>query len=315
VRTRVDVTRDDLNMQGVQIARLAGDALTNFPPPPGTESEREQNIMTYPKPTVVLVHGAFAESASWNGVVEELLAKSLDVVAVANPLRGVTGDAAYLRDVIAGLGKPVVLVGHSYGGLVITEAAANNESVTGLVYVCAFAPEHDENAIQPSSKFPGSTLGEALVAYPVSTGGNELVIRQDVFHHQFAADVPAAQAALMAATQRPVTEAALVEGLPSDPPAWNSVPSWFVFGDQDLNIPVAMHRFMAERANSKGTREVLGASHALSVSNPDVVAASIFDAVDANAPVNDEPNSPVVGRNAHDISTAMSRLRPDLEAS
>lgn len=238
--------------------------------------------MTDQKPTVVLVHGAFAESASWNCVVEELLAESLDVVAVANPLRGVSDDATYLRDVIAGLGKPVVLVGHSYGGLVITEAAANNESVIGLVYVCAFAPEHGENAIQLSSKFPGSTLGEALVAYQISAGGNELVIRQDVFHHQFAADVSAAQAALMAATQRPVTEAALVEGLPTHTPAWDSVPSWFVFGDQDLNIPVAMHRFMAERSNSKGTREVSGASHALSVSNPQVVAASIFDAVNAN---------------------------------
>jgi pimeloyl-ACP methyl ester carboxylesterase len=206
--------------------------------------------MSETKPTVVLVHGAFAESASWNAVVERLLAKSLDVVAVANPLRSVTGDAAYLRDVIAGIGKPVVLVGHSYGGHVITEAAANSDSVLGLVYVSAFAPEQGENALQQSSKFPGSTLGEALVAYPVSTGGNELAIRRDVFHHQFAADVSAHQAAVMAATQRPVTEAALVEGLPTDSPAWNTVPSWFAFGDQDLSIPIAAHRFMAERSSS-----------------------------------------------------------------
>jgi pimeloyl-ACP methyl ester carboxylesterase len=102
-----------------------------------------------------------------------------------------------------------------------------------------------------------------------------------VFNHQFAADVSATQADVMAATQRPVTEAALVEGLPTDSPAWKAVPSWFVFGDQDLNIPIAAHRFMAERSNSKGTREVAGGSHALSVSNPDVVAASIVDAVDA----------------------------------
>ena len=235
--------------------------------------------MSEQNPTVVLVHGAFAESASWNGVVEQLQARSIDVVAAANPLRSVAGDAAYVRDVIAGIGGPVVLVGHSYGGMVITEAAAGNESVTGLVYVCAFAPDHGESALELSGKFPGSTLGEALAAYPVSSGGNEFAIRPDAFHHQFAADVPADQAAVMAATQRPVTEAALTEGLPTAAPAWTTLPSWFVFSDQDLNIPVTLHRFMANRADAKGTREVAGASHALSVSNPDVVTASILDAL------------------------------------
>lgn len=241
--------------------------------------------MTEQKPTVVLVHGAFAESASWNGVIDRLRSESVDVVAAANPLRSVTGDAAYLRDVIAGIGKPVVLVGHSYGGLVITEAAALNEFVVGLVYVSAFAPEHGENALELSGKFPGSTLGEALAARPVSTGGNEFTIRPDVFHHQFAADVPEDQAALMSATQRPVTEAALTEGLPTKDAAWRTVPSWFVFSDQDRNIPVALHRFMAERAGSRGTWEITGASHALSVSNPLAVAECIRGAVTASSPV------------------------------
>ncbi|MFC5268683.1 alpha/beta fold hydrolase [Kribbella qitaiheensis] len=235
--------------------------------------------MSEQNPTVVLVHGAFAESASWNGVVEQLQARSIEVVAAANPLRSLAGDAAYVCDVIAGVGGPVVLVGHSYGGMVITEAAAGNESVTGLVYVCAFAPDNGESALQLSGKFPGSTLGEALAAYPVSSGGNEFAIRPDAFHHQFAADVPADQAALMAATQRPVTEAALTEGLPTTTPAWTTLPSWFVFSDQDLNIPVTLHRFMANRADAKGTREVAGASHALSVSNPEVVTAAILDAL------------------------------------
>ncbi len=112
--------------------------------------------------------------------------QGVDAVAVANPLRSVTGDAAYLRDVIAGLGRPVLLVGHSYGGIVITEAASENPSVVGLVYVAAFAPDEGESALQLSTSFPGSTLGEALTAYPVSTGGNELTIRLDVFHDQFA---------------------------------------------------------------------------------------------------------------------------------
>jgi pimeloyl-ACP methyl ester carboxylesterase len=239
--------------------------------------------MTQQKPTVVLVHGAFAESASWNGVIERLRAHSIPVLAVANPLRSLPGDAAYVRDVLAGIDAPVVLVGHSYGGMVITEAAAGSDKVAGLVYVCAFAPEPGESAFELSTKFPGSTLGEALTAYPISGGGNEFAIRADAFHHQFAADVPAAQAAVMSATQRPVTEAALTAGLPSDTPAWRSIPSWFVFSDQDLNIPVALHRYLAERAGAKGVREVPGASHALSVSQPDAVTASILETVHAVA--------------------------------
>ncbi|TDO48402.1 pimeloyl-ACP methyl ester carboxylesterase [Kribbella sp. VKM Ac-2527] len=237
--------------------------------------------MSEQKPAVVLVHGAFAESASWNGVIEQLQEQSLYVVAAANPLRSVAGDAAYVKDVIAGIGRPVVLVAHSYGGMVITEAAAGNESVLGLVYVDAFVPDHGENAFELSAKFPGSTLGDALTAYPVATGGVELAIRQDVFHQQFAADVPAEQAALMAATQRPVTQTALTDGLPTDTPAWKTIPSWFVISDQDLNIPVALHRFFAERAGSKDVREVAGASHALSVSQPAAVAATILDAINA----------------------------------
>jgi pimeloyl-ACP methyl ester carboxylesterase len=232
-------------------------------------------------PTIVLVHGAFAESASWNPVVEILHARGLDVVAAANPLRSVAGDAAYVRDVVAGVGTPVLLVAHSYGGFVVTEAAAGNDAVTGLVYVAAFAPDHGESAFQLSTMFPGSSLGDALTTYPLASGGNDLAIRRDVFHHQFAADVPAAQAALMAATQRPVTDTALTDGLPTSTPAWRQLPSWFVFGDRDLNIPVELHRFLAERAGAKSTREMAGASHALSVSDPDAVAATVLEAVAA----------------------------------
>jgi len=239
--------------------------------------------MTQPKPTIVLVHGAFAESASWNGVVEQLQANDMPVVAVANPLRSLPGDAAYVRDVLASIDTPVVLVAHSYGGMVITEAAAGSDKVAALVYVCAFAPDHGESAFGLSTKFPGSTLGEALNAYPVSTGGNELAIRPDVFHHQFAADVSAATAAVMSATQRPATELALTDGLPTDTPAWKTIPSWFVFSDGDLNIPFALHRFMADRAGAKNVREVRGASHALSVSQPGAVAASIVEAASATA--------------------------------
>jgi pimeloyl-ACP methyl ester carboxylesterase len=237
--------------------------------------------MSQQKPTVVLVHGAFAESASWSGVIERLQGNDIEVVAFANPLRSVPGDAAYLRHVIAAISGPVVLVGHSYGGFVITEAAAGNDKVAALVFVNAFAPEQGESAFELSTKFPGSTLGEALTAYPVTGAGNEFAIRADAFHHQFAADVPPVLAAVMCATQRPVTETALTTGLPTESPAWKAIPSWFVFSDQDLNIPVALHRFMAQRAAAKGVREVAGASHALAVSQPEAVTAAILDAVEA----------------------------------
>jgi pimeloyl-ACP methyl ester carboxylesterase len=230
------------------------------------------------QPVVVLVHGAFAESASWNRVIRRLHDHRIPAVAVANPLRGVAGDAAYVRDVIAGLGRPVVLVGHSYGGMVISQAAAGDPAVRALVYVAAFAPDTGESALLLSGKFEGSTLGAALVAYPVASGGNEFRIAEDKFHHQFCADLDAGEAALMAATQRPVTERALTDGLTATEPAWRTTPSWFVYGERDLNIPAAAVRFMAERAGSLGTREVAGASHAIAVSQPDTVAAAILEA-------------------------------------
>ena len=237
--------------------------------------------MSETKPTIVLVHGAFAESSSWNGVIRKLAQEGLTVVGAANPLRSLSGDAAYVRDVVASVGGPVVLVGHSYGGMVITEAAADNASVVGLVYVAAFVPNQGQSALELSGSEPGSSLGDALSAYPVATGGNDLVIRRELFHHQFAADVSEAEAALMAATQRPVTDVALSEGLAAATPGWSNIPSWFVFGDADLNIPVAVHRAGAERASSRGTTEIAGASHAVGVSQPDAVAATILEAVNA----------------------------------
>lgn len=234
-------------------------------------------------PTVVLVHGAFAESASWKLVIEQLQEKSLKVVAVANPLRSLAGDAAYVRDVIAGVEGPVVLAGHSYGGMVITEAAAGNSKVAALVYVSAFAPDTGETAFELSGKFPGSTLGAALGQYPLADGGADLFIRQGVFHDQFAADVPAELAALMAATQRPVTQAALTDPLLAATPAWKTIPSWFVYGDQDLNIPADLHRFVAERAGSRGTRELAGVAHAPAATSPREVTATILDAVASTA--------------------------------
>jgi len=226
------------------------------------------------KPTVVLVHGAFADSSSWNGVVKILEKDGYPVIAAANPLRSVKSDAQSVADVLASVKTPVVLVGHSYGGLVISEAAYGNANVKALVYVAAFAPEKGETAAELSGRFPGSTLGPTLSApVELADGGKDLYIQQDKFHDQFAADVSQADAKLMAATQRPVTVAALNEA--ATEPAWKTVPSYFVYGDQDKNIPAQALAFMAERAHSKQTVVVKGASHVVMVSNPKAVASLI----------------------------------------
>ncbi|MGV8920372.1 MAG: alpha/beta fold hydrolase [Pseudomonas sp.] len=226
------------------------------------------------KPTVVLVHGAFADSTSWNGVVKILEKDGYPVIAAANPLRSLKGDSEYVANILAGIKTPVVLVGHSYGGPVISEAAYGNSNVKALVYVSALAPDVGESTAALSGRFPGSTLGPTLAA-PVTLlgGGKDLYIQQDKFHDQFAADVSNADAKLMAVTQRPVTEAALNEA--ATEPAWKAIPSWFVYGDKDKNIPPQAQAFMAQRAHSKQTVVVKGASHVVMVSNPKIVAGLI----------------------------------------
>ncbi|HEX7914940.1 alpha/beta hydrolase [Rudaea sp.] len=226
------------------------------------------------KPVVVLVHGAFADASSWNGVVKILQKDGYFVIAAANPLRGVKSDGSYIGSLVADLKSPVVLVGHSYGGNVITEAANDRSNVKALVYVSAFAPDSGESVAELAGKFPGGTLGQALAPPAgLADGGKDLYILQDKFHDQFAADVPAPQAALMAATQRPIAEAALNEK--SGAAAWKAIPSWFIYGDADKNIPPAAMAFMAKRAPAKDTVVVKGASHVVMVSHPDAVAKLI----------------------------------------
>ncbi|UIJ45542.1 alpha/beta hydrolase [Sphingomonas cannabina] len=228
------------------------------------------------KPTIVLVHGAFAESSSWGPVIARLEKDGYRVIAAANPLRSVASDAVAVSAVVKSVTGPVVLVGHSYGGPVITEAANGNANVKALVYVAGFAPEVGESSATLSAKFPGSTLGSALMPVPLPDGGQDLYIRTDKFRAQFAADVPAAQAAVMAATQRPITQSALAE--PSRTASWKSLPSYMIYGSADRNIPPAVMKFMAERAHARKTIVVEGASHALMISRPDEVTSLIKEA-------------------------------------
>jgi len=228
------------------------------------------------KPTIVFVHGAFADSSGWNGVIEKLNQDGYRTLAAANPLRSVASDAASVAAVLKSIQGDVVLVGHSYGGFVISDPAVGQPNVKALVYVAAFVPEVGESAFSLSTRLPGSTLGDALQPVPLADGGTDLYIQPDKFHDQFAADVPEDMTALMAQTQRPATAAALNEAITAV--AWKTVPSYLIYGELDRNIPAAVESFSAARAKLVRSIEIKGGSHALMVSHPAEVAALIEDA-------------------------------------
>ncbi|MFI9610491.1 alpha/beta fold hydrolase [Streptomyces sp. NPDC052023] len=236
-----------------------------------------------PKPTVVLVHGAFADSSGWGGVVQRLQWRGYPVVAVANPLRGLPTDSAYLAGVLRNLDGPVVLVGHSYGGAVISSAAAGMPNVKALVYVAAFMPDKGEVLGELAAKFPGSELQPALNTLPFSNAdgsqGLELTIKPDKFRSVFAADLPRRTTSVMAATQRPLSASSFTD-VPQAA-AWRTIPSWALVAAQDKAIAPDLERFEARRAGSR-TVEV-NSSHAVMVSHPDAVTALITTAARATA--------------------------------
>jgi pimeloyl-ACP methyl ester carboxylesterase len=233
------------------------------------------------KPTIVLVHGAFADASSWNGVIERLQRQGYTVIAAANPLRGLAADTASLLNQIDG---PVLLVGHSYAGAITTNAANSAPNVVGLVYVAAFATDDGENLNDVESGSKDSILGTALVQYHYPAGPDgetsvELAVNPALFREAFAADLPEETTALMAATQRPTAAAAFSEA--SGPPAWKKLPSWTVVATGDKAAGADVIRSQAQRAGASIV-EVEG-SHVIMISQPQAVTDVILTAARAVA--------------------------------
>ena len=236
-----------------------------------------------PKPSIVLVHGAWADSGSWDGVAQRLQARGYTVYALPNPLRGLDYDPAYLADFVHTISGPIVLVGHSYGGAVITNAATGDPQVKALVYVDAFAPTQGQALAQLLAAYPGSCAVPAnlnVVPFPgAPTGVVDAYIKQSVFPNCMANDLPAKEADALAVTQRPIATIAL--GQPSGVPAWQTIPSWAVVGAADHAIPPALQLAMANAARAHIT--TINASHLSMISHPSAVADVILQAVRATS--------------------------------
>ncbi|MFF8727026.1 alpha/beta fold hydrolase [Streptomyces sp. NPDC015171] len=239
--------------------------------------------MSTTTPTVVLVHGAFADAASWSGVIDDLQSAGIPVIAPPNPLRGLVADAAYVASVASQIDGPVILVGHSYGGALIT-VAGTTDNVVGLVYIAAYALEEGESLGELQGRFPLSPLVSNLKewTYPVAGGDPavEVTIAEDAFPSVFAADVPADVTKVLAAAQRPLAAAAFEEKAPAA--AWRTKPSWALVAGADNAINPEVERFGAKRAGAT-VIEVEDASHAVAVSRPRAVADLIREAVRATS--------------------------------
>lgn len=264
---------------------LASGAASSIRPSIRTESihmmSNNQTPQT-PDPTVVLVHGAFADSSSWNGVIELLQQSGVTVTAVPNPLRGLIHDSAYVASALAQIPGPVLLVGHSYGGAVITNAGSNAENVVGLVYVAAFAPDEGETLLEVEQDSRDSVLLTALVPlqYPTGNGtetATEFAIDPAKIQEAFSADLTASQSALIAATQRPIAEVSFAEK--SGVPAWKTRPAWSIVATGDKAVGSDVARSMAERAGATITE--IDASHVVMISQPQAVTDVIMTALEA----------------------------------
>jgi pimeloyl-ACP methyl ester carboxylesterase len=255
---------------------LAG--LSAFAAPGLAGAARRAAATARVKPTVVLVHGAFTDASSWTGVIERLRHAGYTVLAPADPLRSMTGDARYIASFLASVKGPIVLVGHSYAGMVITNAAVGNPNVQALVYVSAYIPAVGESAVELTGRFPGSKLTSALRQVPFndgSTNGVDLYIKASSYRKVFlGSTVSPGLAAVLAAEQRPLTYAAATQ--PSETAAWKTIPSWDLISMQDQIIPPAAQVFMAHRAHAHIVE--VNSSHASPIVQPAAVAALIMRA-------------------------------------
>ncbi|MET7883337.1 alpha/beta fold hydrolase [Streptomyces avermitilis] len=234
---------------------------------------------TTTKPTIVLVHGAFADASSWNGVVERLERRGYTVIAPANPLRGLDSDSTYIASVLDSIKGPIVLAGHSYGGAVISTAAAGNPRVKSLVYVSALMPDVGESGMTLAARFP-SELGTATKSVPYRAGGvsgTDLYLKPDRLHQVFAADLPESTTRLMAVTQRPVATTAFSEQ--AKVAAWKHIPSWFLVAKQDKSINPDQERFEAKRAGSHTVE--INSSHVAMIAHPEAVSDLVLQAATA----------------------------------
>jgi pimeloyl-ACP methyl ester carboxylesterase len=234
------------------------------------------------KPTIVLVHGGYADSSCWSDTIKELQHKGYTTIAGSNPLRGVATDAPYIASLLDSISGPVVLVGHSMGGTVITNAAAGKSNVKALVYIAAFVPDVGESQGELIGKFPGSEIQAVSVPVPYTkadgTQGTELYLSPEG-QAAFAADVPAATFRVLQATQRPFDVDSFTQ--PTAAAAWKTIPSWGLVAGKDKTIPPGLERWMYQRANARKVVEVRGSSHVAMISNPSVVADLIQDAAKA----------------------------------
>jgi pimeloyl-ACP methyl ester carboxylesterase len=261
-------------MTAILLAGCGGGGSVSAPATSSGASVRTASATTSARPTVVIVHGAFADASGWTDVIGRLRRAGYPVLAPANPLRGVGADAAYIKSVLATVRGPVVLVGHSYAGAVITNAAVGAPNVRALVYIAAIAPDDGESQMDIFTRFPGSHIGPSTTLTRPFPGGVDVYIDLKSFRDVFAADQSRSVAATMAATQRPLAQVATTEK--SGPAAWRTLPSWYMVAKHDHAIPPAAERFMARRAHAH-TVEVKS-SHDVMVSHPAAVTKLILAA-------------------------------------
>ena len=235
-----------------------------------------------PNPTIVFVHGGWADSSGWNQEITNLERRGYTVIAPADPLRDLASDSAYIRSVLQTISGPIVLVGHSYGGAVITNAAVGVPNVKALVVIAAFAPDKGESLVQLVTMNPGSQIGPTTLdfrPYPLPGGGTgiDLYIKKSAFHDAFAGDLPLEMTDQMQATQRPFSNDAF-QSL-SGEPAWKTIPSWYMVAREDHAIPPATERFMAQRAHASSVE--VDSAHVAMISQPEATTRLIVDAADS----------------------------------